>query len=166
MTCLSALQYDIMQQHGQTCKDTTTHTHIPVLLTCFLTCCCCLCCRSQCKSECHAITSSKCSNLSIPACSVPGCGRCLAGYPHACTNCEANYTLNVDTKQCDCRPGFAGATTCTQCTGNTVSYGGKLPTAKCTACPTGRVADKAQTECVGELLGAAGLAARLTGRSA
>lgn len=65
---------------------------------------------------------------------------------------QYGYSLNVATKKCDCLPGYAGTNKCTKCAANTVSYGGKLPTAACFACPAGTVANVNQTECISAYL--------------
>lgn len=139
------------------------------------------CPHPQCKPQCDVIVAKTCLNLSIPACSVTGCAWCAVNNSGVCTRCKAGFSLNLATKKCDCAPGYhsvqdaAGKTFCSQCTGNTISYGGKLPTANCSTCPVGRVANLAHTECVGELAdwlfkntfcqagGLAGWAGRVTG---
>lgn len=103
---------------------------------------------SQCKPQCEDKTNSKCKALSIPACSVTGCGWCSATNPAVCERCWTGYTLNLVTSKCDCAPGYYGSTSCKKCAAGSVSYGGQLPTASCTPCPPGRVANKEQAECV------------------
>lgn len=103
----------------------------------------------QCKPQCENTGSSKC-NVVRPPCSVPGCGFCSPTNSSQCVGCWAGYVLNVDTQRCQCAPGYYGTTSCSKCASGTVSYGGKLPTTACFTCPTGRVPNKAQSECVGE----------------
>lgn len=104
---------------------------------------------SQCKPQCEDKTNSKCTALKIPACAVPGCGRCSNTSSSVCEMCWSGYVLNLVTKKCDCAPGFFGVTACKACAAGTISYGMKLGTAAtCIACPTGRVANANKTECV------------------
>lgn len=94
--------------------------------------------------------SAQCAALNIPPCNVTGCGLCSPTNSSACQRCWAGFVLNVDSRECQCAPGYYGTTSCSKCPAGAVSYVGKLPLTSCITCPTGRVANDNQTECVGE----------------
>ena len=111
------------------------------------------CCfyNTQYQSQCVDKRVAPCSNL--PKCAVPGCQLCIATNSSMCERCSAGYVLNVDTRRCECAPGYYGTTACDKrCDAGTVSYGGKLPITQCITCPAGRVANRDQSECVGMYL--------------